>query len=81
LLPAVIPPISLAWQVLNLGTGATMPLLRLAELFVSTMALTVAVTVTALCVGTTTAWITSRTDLPGRRVWMIAAALPLVIPS
>jgi iron(III) transport system permease protein len=81
LLPAVIPPISLAWQVWTLGTGASMPLPRLAELFVSTLALTVAVTVTALCIGTATAWITSRTDLPGRRVWMIAAALPLVVPS
>ena len=27
------------------------------------------------------AWLTSRTDLPGRAFWGIAAALPLVIPS
>ncbi len=27
------------------------------------------------------AWLTARTDLPGRRVWAVLAALPLVIPS
>lgn len=27
------------------------------------------------------AWLTARTDLPGRRIWATVAALPLVIPS
>ena len=27
------------------------------------------------------AWLTARTDLPGRRLWAVLAALPLVIPS
>jgi iron(III) transport system permease protein len=27
------------------------------------------------------AWLTARTDLPGRRAWTVLAALPLVIPS
>ena len=27
------------------------------------------------------AWLVTRTDLPGRRLWAVAAALPLVIPS
>ncbi|MGH3146659.1 MAG: iron ABC transporter permease, partial [Rubrobacter sp.] len=26
-------------------------------------------------------WLTARTDLPGRKVWTVLAALPLVIPS
>ena len=81
LLPALIPPISLAWQVITKGAGATLPLDRLLELFVATLALTIAVTVTALTIGTTTAWLTMRTDVPGRRIWMLLAALPLVIPS
>jgi len=81
LLPALIPPISLAWQVLTKGTGTTLPVGRLFELFVATVGLTSAVTVTALTLGTTTAWLTTRTDIPGRKVWMILAALPLVIPS
>lgn len=81
LLPVLIPPISLVWQVVTRGTGTPVPLDRLWELFVATVALTVAVTITALSLGTATAWLTSRTDVPGRRVWMILAALPLVMPS
>jgi iron(III) transport system permease protein len=81
LLPALIPPISLGWQVLTRGTGTTLPLDRLLVLFASTVGLTIAVTATALSIGTTTAWLTNRTDIPARKVWMILAALPLVIPS
>jgi iron(III) transport system permease protein len=81
LLPALIPPLSLAWQVIIGGTGTGLPLGRLWELFAGTVALTAAVTVTALAIGTLTAWLTTRTDIPGRRFWMIVAALPLVIPS
>ncbi|MDW3219866.1 MAG: iron ABC transporter permease [Acidimicrobiales bacterium] len=35
----------------------------------------------AAVVGTGLAWLTFRTDIPGRRVWRILAPLPLVIPS
>lgn len=31
--------------------------------------------------GTATAWLVTRTDIPGRRVWAIVLALPLVLPS
>ena len=81
LLPALIPPVSLAWQVVTRGSGPSIPILRLVELGLATIGLTLAVTVTALTIGTATAWLTSRTDLWGRKVWTIAAALPLVIPS
>ena len=39
------------------------------------------VTVAAVAIGVTLAWLVTRTDLPGRRVIGVAAALPLVIPS
>jgi len=81
LLPALIPPISLTWQVVTEGIGTPIPFDRLVELFLGTLALTVAVTITALGIGTATAWLTNRTNVPGRRLWMILAALPLVIPS
>lgn len=81
LLPALIPPISLAWQVISNGAGTTLPLDRLLELFAATLALAIAVTVTALAIGTATAWVTVRTDVPGRPIWMLLAALPLVVPS
>jgi iron(III) transport system permease protein len=81
LLPALIPPISLLWQVLTKGTGTTVPFERLLELFVGTLLLLIAVTLTSLTIGTVTAWLTTRTDIPARRAWMVAAALPLVVPS
>lgn len=42
-----------------------------------------AVVVTAVTVGIAVplAWLTVRTDLPGRRIWALLAALPLVVPS
>jgi iron(III) transport system permease protein len=81
LVPALVPPLGLAWQVISTGTGAIIPLDRLFELLLNTLALTIAVTATALSLGTTTAWLTNRTDIPGRRIWMVLAGLPLVIPS
>lgn len=41
----------------------------------------VVVTVSATALGTSLAWLTIRTDLPGRRIWRILAPLPLVFPS
>jgi iron(III) transport system permease protein len=45
--------------------------------------LVLATTVSAACalLGTTLAWLMTRTDLPLRRVWRVLVALPLVIPS
>lgn len=81
LLPALVPPLSLLWHAISNGTGALPPVARLLDLLVGTLALTIAVTGTSLAIGTTTAWLTTMTDLPGRRVWSIVVALPLVIPS
>ena len=41
----------------------------------------VAVAVSAAVVGTGLAWLTVRSDIPGRRVWRLLAPLPLVFPS
>jgi iron(III) transport system permease protein len=42
-----------------------------------------AIVVTALCavLGTGTAWLVERTDLPGRRVWAVLLVVPLAIPD
>ncbi|MDQ3742332.1 MAG: ABC transporter permease subunit, partial [Actinomycetota bacterium] len=40
-----------------------------------------AVTATTIAIAVPLAWLTVRTDLPGRRVWAVLCALPLVIPS
>jgi iron(III) transport system permease protein len=47
----------------------------------NTVRLAVAVTVLAAVIGTGAAWLTERTDLPGRRVWAVLLVLPLVIPD
>jgi iron(III) transport system permease protein len=39
------------------------------------------VTAAAIALAVPLAWLTVRTDLPGRRLWTVAAVLPLVIPS
>jgi iron(III) transport system permease protein len=46
-----------------------------------TAALVAGVVVAAVLVGAPLAWLVVRTDLPGRRAWAAALALPLVIPS
>ncbi|MEA2322514.1 MAG: iron(III) transport system permease protein [Solirubrobacteraceae bacterium] len=46
-----------------------------------TVLLVASVTAAATAIGVALAWLVVRTDLPGRRVWGLAAALPLVIPS
>ena len=39
------------------------------------------VTLAAVVIAVPLAWLTACTDLPGRRIWTILAALPLVLPS
>jgi iron(III) transport system permease protein len=43
--------------------------------------LAVVVTAASAGIAVPLAWLTARTDLPGRRTWAVLAALPLVIPS
>jgi len=45
------------------------------------VALAAVVTAASIAVAVPLAWLTARTDLPGRRMWAVLAALPLVIPS
>lgn len=45
------------------------------------VALATVVTAASIAVAVPLAWLTARTDLPGRRAWAVLAALPLVIPS
>jgi iron(III) transport system permease protein len=62
-----------AWDVLR--SDSLWSLIR------DTGVLVVAVTATTLALGVPLAWLVVRTDLPGRRIWGTAAALPLVVPS
>ncbi|TRW46118.1 ABC transporter permease [Georgenia yuyongxinii] len=50
-------------------------------LVLRSLGLAAAVTSACVVIGVTLAWLTTRTDLPGRRVWGVVAALPLAVPS
>ena len=54
---------------------------RLWKLFGNTLALVIAVTIGALVTGVTMAWLTERTDLPGRKIFRWMLAMPLAIPA
>lgn len=54
---------------------------RTHEIFFNSAGLALAVTLTSICLGVSLAWLTVRTDLPGRKVWAVLTVLPLVIPS
>ncbi|MEI6447200.1 MAG: iron ABC transporter permease, partial [Actinomycetes bacterium] len=50
-------------------------------LLVRSVGLAAAVGLTTMALGIPLAWLTSRTNLPGRKAWAAVCALPLVIPS
>ncbi len=51
------------------------------EILRNTVTLTVIVTVASVAIALPLAWLTTRTDLPGRRVWAVLTTLPLAVPS
>jgi iron(III) transport system permease protein len=54
---------------------------RTLAVLATTVGLAAAVTGAATLLAVALAWLTTATDLPGRRVWSILAALPLILPS
>ncbi len=81
---AVIPLVYLVLRVAQAEGAEVLAALwsaRIATLLVNTVGLVVAVSVACLVLGVGTAWVLARTDLPGRRVWLIVSSLPLAVPS
>jgi iron(III) transport system permease protein len=54
---------------------------RTLELLANSLVLAIAVSLSAMLIGTLQAWIAVRSNLPGRKVFAVLAALPLAIPS
>lgn len=90
LLPAVVVSLFALMPLLYLlvrasgdVTGLIQSLWRLRTLHVllNTVLLMAAVAVAASGIAMPLAWMTVRTDLPGRRFWTTALVLPLVVPS
>jgi iron(III) transport system permease protein len=82
-LGAVVPIAYLLLRALSAdgSARALTPLSTTVELAWDTAILAFGVVVATLLAGVPLAWLVVRTDLPGRRIWGLAASLPLVIPS
>jgi iron(III) transport system permease protein len=81
---AAVPLGYLVWRTWELGWTETWAILatpRTWELLTRTVSLAVAVTVATLVISLPLAWLTTRTDLPLRRFWVVITALPLAIPT
>jgi iron(III) transport system permease protein len=81
---AALPLGYLVWRAWELGWSETWEIATSArtwELLLSTLRLSVAVTVASVVISVPLAWLTTRTDLPGRRTWVVLTALPLAIPT
>ncbi len=61
--------------------AATLLSARTLAVLATTIGLAAAVTAAATVLAVALAWLTTATDLPGRRLWSILAALPLILPS
>lgn len=77
-----MPVAYVVWRSAFAGVERWLRLLddRVPGLLWNTISLSVGVTVIAVCTGVALAWLVHRTDLPGRRIWRWALALPLAIP-
>lgn len=79
----LLPLAYLAVRATGAGTEALEYLLSARTLGVirNSLQLTGAVMLSSTVLGTAFAWLTTRTDLPFRRLWLVSGLLPLVIPS
>ncbi len=83
LVPVALPMIFLGGQVLGAGESAWNTLFSTNTLadVVRSIIFTAVVAASAAMIGITAAWVTERTDIPFRRIWVVTISLPLVIPS
>ncbi len=81
---AAVPLVYLVVRVWELGWSETWAIAssaRTREVLIDTLVLAGAVTTAAVLISVPLAWLTTRTDLPGRRIWVVVTALPLAIPT
>ncbi|HEU5433434.1 MAG TPA: hypothetical protein VFU81_17345, partial [Thermomicrobiales bacterium] len=81
---SILPVAYVFWQAAAVGADEALRLLlrpRVGLLLANTAALTATTTIACALLGLAAAWGVERTDLPGRAVWSVAAALPIAIPA
>jgi iron(III) transport system permease protein len=79
----LLPTLYLAMRALAASNSAVQSLLqpRTWQTLARTAWLTLCVTAASAAIAVPLAWLTTRTDLPLRRLWAVLTPLPLVIPS
>jgi len=82
-LMALLPLVYLVIRAAGAEASAAAFLLRprTAGIVAGTVGLALVVGIGTVALGVPIAWLTTRTDLPGRRVWAVLTAIPLAIPS
>ncbi len=75
------PAAFVVWRTIRLGGDLGNVLSEVPAPLWRTIQLSFLVSTSTAVLGTGLAWLTTRTDLPGRRLWRIALVLPLVLPS
>lgn len=79
-----MPLVYLAMRVIGAGPDAWLAVVerpRVGTLAATSILLAAVVAVGCLVLGIGSAYLVTRTDLPGRRIWAVVAALPLALPS
>ena len=80
----LLPMAYLIYRASGVGVSEAINLLariRTVRILWNSFLLVVGVTTLSTALALPLAWLTERTDLPGRRVWTVLAIMPLVVPS
>ena len=79
----LVAPAYLAVRTVGAGPEAAELIFRVRtfEIILRTLALMAAVMVGCVVIAVPLAWLSVRTDLPGRRIWRVVTMLPLALPS
>jgi iron(III) transport system permease protein len=81
---ALLPIAFVIGVYLDTGWATLAPLVfrpRVGELLVNTVLLVLLTVPLCIVLGVTLAWLTERTNLPGRRMWSLLATAPLAVPA
>lgn len=81
---SLIPLVFLALEVRHISLSEIDRLLlraHVGDLLGNTLGLVIAASVLSAAIGIAAAWCVERTDIPGRRVWMVLLVLPLAVPE
>ena len=80
----ILPLVYLSIRTFATGESDVLDVLfrqRIADILGRTVVLVMSVTIASTILAVPIAWLTTRTDIPFRRVWVVLSVLPLVIPT